>query len=407
MAFDIKKERASFPNLTQDNSFVYFDNAATTHKPKVVIDSISDFYSKHNSNIHRSIHKSGSIATQKYEEARKRVQHFINANKSEEVIFTSGTTESINIVAQSFGEKFLKEKNVILLAPSEHHANIVPWQLIAKKKNAIIKLIPLNKDLSINIPSFISMLNVNVKLVAIQHISNVTGAIQKIKSIVREAHKLGASVLVDGAQAIAHTQINVVDLDCDFYCFSGHKAFGPTGLGVLFGKENILNAMDPIFGGGQMISRVKIDKSTWAPLPFKFESGTPNIAATIGLGEAIKYIETIKLENIQHQESELISYMSKKLSAIEGLISYNKAKIIAPIFSFNIVGIHHLDISTLLNEKNIAVRSGHHCAQPFMDYLEISGCIRASLSFYNTLEEIDVFIEALRSVILFLKGGHG
>ena len=407
MAFDVKKERASFPNLTQDNSFVYFDNAATTHKPKVVIDSISDFYSKHNSNIHRSIHKSGSIATQKYEEARKRVQHFINANKSEEVIFTSGTTESINIVAQSFGEKFLKEKNVILLAPSEHHANIVPWQLIAKKKNAIIKLIPLNKDLSINIPSFISMLNVNVKLVAIQHISNVTGAVQKIKSIVREAHKLGASVLVDGAQAIAHTQINVVDLDCDFYCFSSHKAFGPTGLGVLFGKENILNAMGPIFGGGQMISRVKIDKSTWAPLPFKFESGTPNIAATIGLGEAIKYIETIKLENIQHRESELISYMSKKLSAIEGLISYNKAKIIAPIFSFNIVGIHHLDISTLLNEKNIAVRSGHHCAQPFMDYLEISGCIRASLSFYNTLEEIDMFIEALRSVILFLKGGHG
>ena len=407
MAFDVKKERASFPNLMQDNSFVYFDNAATTHKPKVVIDSISDFYSKYNSNIHRSSHKSGSIATQKYEEARRRVQHFINANKSEEVIFTSGTTESINLVAQSFGEKFLKEKNVILLAPSEHHANIVPWQLIAKKKNAIIKLIPLNKDLSINIPSFISMLNVNVKLVAIQHISNVTGAVQEIKSIIREAHKLGASVLVDGAQAIAHTQINVVDLDCDFYCFSSHKAFGPTGLGVLFGKENILNAMDPIFGGGQMISRVKIDKSTWAPLPFKFESGTPNIAATIGLGEAIKYIETIKLENIQHQESELISYMSKKLSAIEGLISYNKAKIIAPIFSFNIMGVHHLDISTLLNEKNIAVRSGHHCAQPFMDYLEISGCIRASLSFYNTLEEIDVFIEALRSVILFLKGGHG
>jgi len=407
MAFDVNKERASFPNLTQDNNFIYFDNAATTHKPKVVIDSINEFYSKHNSNVHRSIHKSGSIATQKYEEARTRVQRFINANKSEEVIFTSGTTESINIVAQSFGEKFLKEKNVILLAPSEHHANIVPWQLIAKKKNAIIKTIPLNEDLSVDIPGFVSMLNNNVKLVTIQHISNVTGALQKIKSIIREAHKLSIPVLVDGAQAIAHTQINVVDLDCDFYCFSSHKAFGPNGLGVLFGKENLLNDMNPIFGGGQMIARVKIDKSTWAPIPFKFESGTPNIAATIGLGEAVKYIETIKLENIQHWESKLTSYMSKKLSEIEGLISYNKAKIIAPIFSFNIIGLHHLDVSTLLNEKNIAVRSGHHCAQPLMDYLEINGCIRASLSFYNTLEEIDVFIESLKSVILFLKGNHG
>lgn len=407
MAFNVQNHRSKFPNLSADGGSIYFDNAATTHKPKVVIDSISKFYSSENSNIHRSAHKNGFIATKKYEGARKIIQNFIRANKAEEIVFTSGTTESINIIAQSLSEKKLSSKSVILVAASEHHANIVPWQLIAQKTNATIKEIPLNKELTIDVPRLIPLLNNNVGILAIQHISNITGAKQKIKSIIKEAHKHNIPVLIDGAQAVAHLDVNVVDLDCDFYCFSAHKIFGPTGLGVLYGKEKNLNSLSPVFGGGQMISTVSIKKSTWAPIPFKFESGTPNISAAIGLGEALKYVESVKMENICKWEARLVEHMTTKLHSVNGLTLYNKAKIIAPIFSFNILGLHHLDVSTLLNEKNIAVRSGHLCAQPFMDYLGIDGCIRASLSFYNTLEEIDLFIEALNSVILFLKGGHG
>ena len=407
MAFNIKNHRSEFPNLCGNNGSIYFDNAATTHKPKVVIDSIGKFYSSENSNIHRSSHKHGFIATKKYEGARKVVQNFIQASKPEEIIFTSGTTESINIIAQSLGEKVVKSKNIILIAASEHHANIVPWQLIAQKTNATIREVPLNEELTIDIPRLVPMLNDNVMVLAIQHISNITGAEQKIKSIIKEAHKYKIPVLIDGAQAVAHLEVNVVDLDCDFYCFSAHKAFGPTGLGVLYGKEKKLNSLNPIYGGGQMISTVSMKKSTWAPIPFKFESGTPNISGAIGLGEALKYIKSVKMENICNWEAKLIKHMSEKLRSINGLTLYNKAKIIAPIFSFNILGLHHLDISTLLNEKNISVRSGHLCAQPFMDYLGIDGCVRASLSFYNTLEEVDVFIESLNSVILFLKGGNG
>ena len=255
MGFDVKNHRLNFPNLMVGENSIYFDNAATTHKPKVVIDSISNFYSNENSNIHRSTHKRGAIATRKYEESRRVVQNFIGAKKPEEIVFTSGTTESINIIAQSLGELSPKKRNVILIADSEHHANIVPWQLVAKKKNATIKTIPLNEDLTVDILRLIPMLNDSVMVVAIQHVSNITGSEQKIKSIVKEAHRFNIPVLVDGAQAVAHVDVNVVDLDCDFYCFSAHKAFGPTGLGVVFGKEKALNSLEPVFGGGQMISR--------------------------------------------------------------------------------------------------------------------------------------------------------
>ena len=403
--FDFKNSRNLFPCLIAEKNrkTIYFDNAATTHKPRVVIDKISDFYGSSNSNIHRSAHGMGASATEQYESVRSVVQDFLSAESAEEIVFTSGATDSINLVAHSFGKNFISAGDVILVSPIEHHSNLIPWQMLAKEKNAVIQEIPINQDLTVNLKKLKSLLNSSVKLLPINHVSNVTGGVQNIKDVVGQAKLFNIPVFVDGAQAAAHINIDVVDLGCDFYCFSGHKVFGPTGTGVLFIKHDYLERLAPYRTGGQMVSKVSFDSSEWGAPPLKFEAGTPNIAGVIGLGEAIKFITTIGILNISKYEMELESYFYEGLKKVPNLSLYAGHKRAAPIFSFNVKGAHHYDIATLLSENNIFVRSGHLCNQTLMNYLGIEGCVRASLSFYNTQKEIDLFIDALKLVFKFLK----
>jgi cysteine desulfurase/selenocysteine lyase len=398
---DVIKIRNDFPVLNQKiygNPLIYFDNAATTQKPKVVIDTINKLLSEHNSNVHRGIHYLSEQMTERYESARKKVQNYLNARHSHEIIFTHGATASINAVAYSFGEAYVKESDEIIVSGMEHHSNIVPWQIICKRKGAKLRVIPFNDKGELLLDEYKKLINSRTKLVAIVHVSNSLGTINPVKEIVAIAHKNNIPVLIDGAQAIQHGIIDVQDTDCDFYVFSGHKIYGPTGIGVLYGKERWLNEMPPYQGGGDMIDRVTFEHTTYDDLPFKFEAGTPNYIGAIGLAAAMDYLSGIGLDNIQNYEKKLLDYGTTKLLALNGLKLYGTAENKICLFSFLLDNIHPYDTGMLLDKMGIAVRTGHHCTQPLWEYYKIEGSVRASLTFYNTLEEIDFLCEALKKI---------
>lgn len=402
--FDVQQIRRQFPSLQQEiygKPLVYFDNGATSQKPQVVIDSIHSYYTSENANIHRGVHYLSQQATTAYEEARKTVQRFINARRDYEVIFTKGTTDGINLVAQSFGS-FLSQGDEIIISAMEHHSNIVPWQLLCERNGCTLKVIPISTEGELDMKAFESMVGDRTKLVAVTHISNTLGTINPIDAIISKAHSVGAKVLIDGAQAIQHIQVDVQALNCDFYVFSSHKVFGPTGVGVLFGKEELLNSMPPYQGGGDMIERVTFEKTTYNSLPFKFEAGTPHIIGGIATGVALKYLSELDFAALQAYENELLAYAQKELMAITGLRIIGTAEKKASVISFVVDGIHPFDIGTLLDKQGIAVRTGHHCTQPLMDFFEIPGTVRASFAFYNTREEVDVFVKALKRSLAML-----
>jgi len=397
--------RADFPILQtkiHNKPLVYFDNAATTQKPKIVIDRIRDYYENENANIHRGVHHLSQVATQDYENARSRIQKYIGAAKSEEIIFTKGTTDGINLVASSFGA-LLKKGDEILISAMEHHSNIVPWQLLADSKKLQLKVIPIHKDGTLIMDAFDQLLSEKTKLVSITHISNTLGTINPIESIISKSHAVGAKVLIDGAQSIQHGDIDVSSLNCDFFVFSGHKIFGPTGIGVLYGKEKLLEEMPPYQGGGDMIKNVSFEKTTFNELPFKFEAGTPNIIGGIALGTAIEYIESIDRKSAFDYEKTLLEYAEKELLKIEDVQVFGNSSEKTSLVSFNVGSIHPFDLGTLLDKQGIAVRTGHHCTQPLMDFYNIPGTIRASFSIYNTVEEVDLFLDALRRAITVLS----
>lgn len=402
---DIKKIRSQFPILTEKSNghpLIYFDNGATTQKPISVIQRISDYYSRENANIHRGVHTLSQEATTAYENARNTIQKYINAKHSHEVIFTKGTTDAINLVAFSFGE-LLNKGDEIIISALEHHSNIVPWQLLCERKGCVLKVIPIHEDGSLMLEEFEKLLSTRTKLVSVTHVSNSLGIINNIEHIIEKAHEKGAKVLIDGAQSIQHFQIDVQQLNCDFYAFSGHKVFGPTGVGVLFGKEEILNALPPYQGGGDMIKDVTFEKTTFNDLPHKFEAGTPHIAGGIGLGSAFEFLNTLDMKKVQEYEHELLNYATDKLLQIDGLKIYGTSTNKTSAISFLIEGTHPYDVGVLLDKMGIAVRTGHHCTQPIMDFYQIPGTIRASFSLYNTKEEVDVFIGALQKIIPMLK----
>lgn len=403
--FDIQKIRVDFPILSRQvngKPLVYFDNGATSQKPQVVIDAIATYYSEINANIHRGVHTLSQLATDAYEASRIKIQNHINAQFSHEVIFTSGTTHSVNLVANGFAS-ILKAGDEVLVSALEHHSNIVPWQMLCEKTGAVLKVIPMNEKGELVMTEYDQLLSDKTKIVTVNHISNALGTINPIKYIIDQAHQFGAAVFIDGAQAVPHLKPNVQELDCDFYAFSGHKMCGPTGTGILYGKEAWLNKLPPYQGGGEMIKEVTFEKTTYAELPHKFEAGTPNIAGGIVLGTAVDYLNSIGFENIQKQELELLAYATEQLSAIEGLKIYGTAEAKTSVISFNIDGIHPYDIGTIVDKLGIAVRTGHHCAQPIMNFFEIPGTIRASFAFYNTKEEIDIMVEAVKKAKMMLS----
>lgn len=402
---EINKIRADFPILAQKvngKPLVYFDNGATSQKPKVVIDAIAAYYQEINANIHRGVHTLSQLATNAYEESRIKIQNHINAKFAHEVLFTSGTTFGINLVAHGFAA-VLKPNDEVMVSALEHHSNIVPWQMLCQKTGAKLVVIPMNENGELILSEYDRLLSNKTKIVAVNHISNALGTINPIKYMINKAHEVGAAILIDGAQAVPHIKPNMQELDCDFYVFSGHKMCGPTGTGILYGKEAWLNKLPPYLGGGEMIKEVTFEKTTYADLPHKFEAGTPNIAGGIVLGTAVDYMNSIGFENIQEQEKELLAYGTKKLLAIEGLKIFGTSKEKTSVISFNIDGIHPYDIGTIIDKLGIAVRTGHHCAQPIMNYFNIPGTIRASFSFYNTKEEIDIFVEAVRKAKTMLS----
>ena len=395
--FDIEKIRADFPILKRKvngKPLVYFDNAATSQKPNLVIDSIVDYYSNYNANIHRGVHSLSQEATDAYENARKKIQLHFNAKFSHEIIFTSGTTHSINLVASGF-TSLLKKSDEIIVSALEHHSNIVPWQMLCERSGAILKVIPISEDGELLMDVYEKLLSTKTKIVFVNHISNALGTINPIKKIIDLAHKHGAAVLIDGAQACAHLKPDVQQLGADFYVASAHKMCGPTGVGMLYGKEEWLNRLPPYQGGGEMIKEVTFDKTTYADLPHKFEAGTPNISGGIAFGVAIDYLNSIGFDKISAYENELLDYGTKKLLAIEGLRIYGTSKEKTSVISFNIKGIHPYDIGSIIDKLGIAVRTGHHCAQPIMDFYKIPGTVRASFAFYNTKEEIDKLVAAV------------
>lgn len=397
-----RKDFKILDQLIQNRPLVYFDNAATTQKPQVVIDAVKEYYETINSNIHRGVHHLSQKATDQFEKARTSVQQFINAKHNHEIIFTKGTTESINLIASSFGKAFLKSGDEVIISEMEHHANIVPWQMICEEKGAILKVIPFNDEGVLNLEIFESLLNKHTKIVAITHISNALGTINPIKKIIDIAHSKGVPVMIDGAQAVSHEKVDVQSLDCDFYCFSGHKMYAPMGIGVMYGKEEWLNKMPPYQGGGEMISSVTFEKTTFNELPFKFEAGTPSVADVIGLMKAIEYMQQIGIEKIGALEHELYLYAFQQLSQIDGVKFYGTAPQKVAVISFNIGTHHPYDVGFLLDQMGIAVRTGHHCTQPIMQHFDIPGTVRASFALYNTKNEIDLFIDAMRKVIQML-----
>lgn len=402
---NINEIRNDFPILQRKikgKDLIYLDNGATTQKPQQVIDAVANYYSNENSNIHRGVHTLSQEATTKYEASRILIQKFIGAKHNHEVIFTKGTSDGINLIASTFGKKHLKKGDEVIITAMEHHSNIVPWQMICEDKEAILKVIPINDKGELILSELDSLITPKTKLIAFNHISNTLGTINPIKEIIKKAHDNNALVLVDAAQSIAHTPINVVELDVDFLVFSGHKMFAPTGTGVLFGKENLLNDLPPYQGGGDMIKEVTFEKTTYNCLPHKFEAGTPNIAGGIGLGEAVKYIQKIGFNLIENQEEKLLQYGTEQLLQIEGLRIIGTAEQKTSVISFVIDGIHPFDIGTIIDQLGVAVRTGHHCTQPLMTFFKIPGTIRASFSFYNTIEEIDILVASLKRAMKML-----
>jgi cysteine desulfurase/selenocysteine lyase len=402
---DINKVRADFPILSRTvngKQLVYFDNGATSQKPQIVIDAIAKYYQEINANIHRGVHTLSQLATDAYEISRGKIQNHINAKFAHEVIFTSGTTHGINAVANGFAS-LLKSGDEVLVSAMEHHSNIVPWQMLCEKSGAVLKVIPMNKNGELIMAEYDKLLSDKTKIVTVNHISNALGTVNPVKYMIDKAHEFGAAILIDGAQAVPHLKPDVQALDCDFYVFSGHKMCGPTGVGILYGKEAWLNKLPPYQGGGEMIKEVTFAKTTYAELPHKFEAGTPDIAGGIVLGTAVDYMNSIGFDNIQQQELELLEYATKRLLEIDGLKIYGTAKEKTSVISFNIEGIHPYDIGTIIDKLGIAVRTGHHCAQPIMDFFKIPGTIRASFAFYNTKEEIDVMVEAVKKAQIMLS----
>ena len=405
-AFDVEAIRKEFPILHQQvngKPLVYFDNAATSQKPKCVIDALTAYYNHDNSNIHRGIHTLAERATASFEQTREKVRDFINAGEAEEIIFTKGTTEGINLVASSFGRKFINEGDEIIISALEHHSNIVPWQLLCEEKGCVLKVIPINKKGEIIFEEYVNLLNEKTKLVSVNHVSNSLGTINPVEKIIEAAHKVGAKVLIDGAQAAPHLDIDVQQLNCDFYVLSAHKVYGPTGTGVLFGKREVLEMMPPYQGGGEMIKEVHFSGTTFNDIPYKFEAGTPNIGEVIAFKEALEFVDRVGKENIAAYEDELLKYATDLLQDVEGFIPVGTADKKASVISFLIDGIHPFDLGQLLDAKGIAVRTGRHCTQPLMDFYEIEGTVRASFSVYNTKEEIEYFVESLKSIIKMLK----
>ena len=403
---DILAIRKQFPILNQEvngHPLVYFDNAATTQKPKAVIQALVDYYSGYNSNIHRGIHTLAEKATHAFEETRVAAQHFIGANEKEEIIFVRGVTEAINLVANCLGRSLLKSGDEIILSGLEHHSNIVPWQIVAEERGAIIKVIPVTSSGELDLLQFEKLLSGKTKVVSVNHASNSLGTVNPIETIIQKAHAAGALVMIDGAQAAAHLEIDVQKLDCDFYCISGHKMYGPTGAGVLYGKRELLERMPPYMGGGEMIKEVTFAKTTYNDIPYKFEAGTPNIADVIALGEAFSFVRNIGKDSIRRHESDLLSYAVKKLNDIKGIQLIGTAADKVSVQSFLIEGVHPFDVGQLLDARGIAVRTGHHCTQPLMDHFGIEGTVRASFAVYNTREEIDALAEGLARIKGFLK----
>ena len=402
---NIESIRNDFPILNtkvNGNQLIYFDNAATSQTPNCVIDSISDYYKNLNSNIHRGVHKLSQLATDKYEESRKKFKEHLNARSASEIIFTSGTTHSINLISNGF-TGFLKKGDEIIVSQLEHHSNIVPWQMLCEKTGAIMKVIPMNEKGDLDLSEFSDLLGNKTKVVFVNHVSNALGTVNPIETIIEKSHKAGAAVLIDGAQAAPHFEIDVRKLDVDFYVCSAHKLCGPTGVGILYGKKEWLEKLPPYQGGGEMIDQVSFEKSTYADLPNKFEAGTPNISGVIASGIALDYINKLGLANIKEYEDYLLDYATAKLEEIDGIKIYGESKTKVSVISFNIGEIHPYDIGSVIDNLGIAVRTGHHCAQPIMDYFDIPGTIRISFSFYNTIDEINILIDALKKASKMLS----
>jgi cysteine desulfurase/selenocysteine lyase len=402
--FDVDTIRMDFPILSRQingRPLIYFDNAATSQTPNQVIDVITDYYHNYNANIHRGVHTLSQEATDKYEQARQTIQNHFNAEHAHEIIFTSGTTHSINLVANGF-ESILSQEDEIIVSTLEHHSNIVPLQMLCEKTGSHLRVIPMNESGELILSEYEKLLSERTKLVFVNHVSNALGTVNPIKTIIEKAHAVGAAVLIDGAQACPHIKSDVQELDADFYVASAHKMYGPTGVGMLYGKEKWLNKLPPYQGGGEMISEVTFEKTTYADLPYKFEAGTPNVCGVIAFASAVDYMNTIGFENIAHYENELLSYATDQMLEIDGLKIYGTSKHKTAVISFNIDKIHPYDIGSILDKLGIAVRTGHHCAQPVMDYYKIPGTVRASFAFYNSKEEIDALIEGIKKAQMML-----
>lgn len=405
MALDLEDIRSQFPILSTTVGkypLIYFDNGATSQKPQVVIDAINRYYTKENANIHRGVHHLSQLSTDNFEQSRKIIQRHLNARYDHEIIFTKGTTDGINLIANSFGA-LLEKGDEILITEMEHHSNIVPWQMLEEARGIKLRYIPLTEVGELEVDKIDELINRRTKLISITHVSNALGTINPIEAIIEKGHAVGAKVLIDAAQSLQHMSVDVQKLDCDFLVFSGHKVFGPTGVGVLYGKEEILNQMPPYQGGGDMIKTVSMSGTTYNELPHKFEAGTPNIIGGIALGTAIEWLSSISFHDIEVHEQELLDYGTKALKEIDGLRIYGEAEKKSSVISFLIEGTHPYDVGTLLNQQGVAVRTGHHCTQPIMEYFGIPGTIRASISFYNTKEEIDQFIKALNKALQMLR----
>ena len=399
--YDIAKIREDFPILSREvykRPLVYLDNGATTQKPRVVVDAMTNEYYSVNANVHRGVHFLSQQATELHEGSRETVRKFVNARSTNEIIFTRGTTESMNLLAYSFGEAFMKEGDEVIVSTMEHHSNIVPWQLLQARKGIVIRVIPMNDAGELLMDEYKKLFNERTRLVSVAHVSNVLGTINPVKQMIAYAHEQGVPVAVDGAQSTPHMPVDVQDLDADFFAFSGHKVYGPTGVGVLYGKENLLEKLPPYQGGGEMIQRVSFEKTTFNVLPFKFEAGTPDYIATTGLAKALDYVSALGMDNIYLHEQELTSYAMQQLQLMPEIHIYGTAKEKDAVISFNVGNIHHLDIGTLLDRLGIAVRTGHHCAEPLMQRLGIEGTVRASFGLYNTKEEVDTFIAGVDRV---------
>lgn len=404
--FDVAKIRKDFPILNEKvngNNLIYFDNGATTQKPQQMLDKVQEYYSKLNSNVHRGVHTLSQLATEEYEGAREKVHQFMNAKSTNEIVFTKGTTDSINLASYTIGKKYINEGDEILITQMEHHSNIVPWQMIADERNANLKYIPVTDNSELDYSKLDELITDKTKIVSLVHVSNSLGTLNDVKKVITKAHSVGAKVMIDGAQSVQHIPIDVQDLDCDFYCFSGHKLYGPLGIGILYGKEELLEELPPYQGGGEMIAEVTMEKTTYNELPYKFEAGTPNIVGAIGLGASIDYINSIGLDNIDRYEDELLAYANNKIDQIDGSIRYNNSSVSKSILPFNFDGVFHFDLGMFLDKMGVAVRTGHHCCQPVMKRFDIQGTIRASFSFYNTKEEIDYFIQAIEKSLAVLR----